>query len=100
VAVIAAVGGGASGLAAKSVTSIPIIFASGGDALKIGFVASLNRPGGNVTSVNIIFGALGAKRLELLHELVPATTAVAMLGGRSLWGWRVGGATAMGGVAK
>ena len=80
VAVIAAVGGGASGLAAKSVTSIiPIVFASGGDAVKIGLVDSFNRPGGNVTGVNIIFGALGAKRLELLRELLPAATAIAML---------------------
>jgi ABC-type uncharacterized transport system substrate-binding protein len=74
------IGGGASGLAAKSVTStIPIVFASGGDAVKIGLVAALNRPGGNVTGVNIIFGALGAKRLGLLHDLIPAATAVAML---------------------
>ncbi|MGA7345783.1 MAG: ABC transporter substrate-binding protein, partial [Pseudolabrys sp.] len=57
----------------------PIIFSSGGDAVKLGLVASLNRPGGNVTGVNLIFGALGAKRLALLRELIPQATAIAML---------------------
>ncbi|MGH6742503.1 MAG: ABC transporter substrate-binding protein [Bradyrhizobium sp.] len=80
VAAIAATGGSVSGLAAKAeTTTIPIVFASGGDAVKLGLVASLNRPGGNVTGVNLVFGALGAKRLELLRRVVPTATKIAML---------------------
>jgi putative ABC transport system substrate-binding protein len=80
VAVLVAVGGGVSGLAAKAATTTtPIVFASGGDAVKLGLVASLNRPGGNVTGVNLVFGALGAKRLELLREVIPQARSVAIL---------------------
>ncbi len=80
VAAIAAVGGAHSGIAAKAATSeIPIVFVSAGDPITFGLVTSLSRPGGNVTGVSMITVALAPKRLELLHEIVPAQAVIAML---------------------
>jgi putative ABC transport system substrate-binding protein len=80
VAAIIATGGSAPALAAKAATTqIPIVFISGGDPVKVGLVASLNRPGGNVTGVSVITSAIGAKRFDLLHQLLPAASLIGVL---------------------
>ena len=80
VTAILATGGNPPVFAVKAATAtIPIVFIIGSDPVEVGFVASVNRPGGNITGVSLFTSLLVAKRLELLRELVPAATIIAFL---------------------
>jgi putative ABC transport system substrate-binding protein len=75
-----AVGGNPVGLAAKAATStIPVLFAAGADPVTIGLVGNLNRPEANLTGITLLANELDAKRLDLLHDLLPATRRVALM---------------------
>jgi putative tryptophan/tyrosine transport system substrate-binding protein len=80
VAAIAAVGNTPSAYAARTATTtIPVVFVIGDDPIEVGLVDSLSHPRGNLTGVTVLFGALGPKRIEVLHEIMPDAVTIAML---------------------
>jgi putative ABC transport system substrate-binding protein len=80
VAVLVAQGGATTAVAAKAATAtIPIVFSSGSDPVALGIVSSLSRPGGNATGVSVLTAALGSKRLEILHQVVPTAGVIAAI---------------------
>jgi putative ABC transport system substrate-binding protein len=80
VVVIAATGDVASARAAQSASrTVPVVFTIGGDPVRFGLAASLNRPGGHVTGISLLSNVLGAKRIELLHEIAPRVSRIALL---------------------
>jgi putative ABC transport system substrate-binding protein len=80
VTVMVASGGTVTALAAKAATaSVPVVFVIGADPVKWGLVASINRPGGNMTGVSFLVDALVAKRLEVLRELIPTASSIGLL---------------------
>ena len=79
VAVIVALAPAAAQSAKAETTAVPIVFVLGNDPVGLGLVTSLNRPGGNVTGVSFLINALAGKRLQLIHEMVPTSTAIGLL---------------------